>query len=97
MKREISIGPELFLNDVIILLKRILKILYERSVQTPIYQIKTQLKANYISVRRVFDIVQRALLNIKKKKISGPGFIVEIDETSITKRKYDTRRPVPIV
>ncbi|KAF7689933.1 hypothetical protein CDIK_2740 [Cucumispora dikerogammari] len=38
-----------------------------------------------------------ALLNIENKKIERPDCIVELNETAVTKRKYNTGRPVRTV
>ncbi|KAF7685297.1 hypothetical protein CDIK_3954 [Cucumispora dikerogammari] len=97
LKKEVFIRYGSILHDVKISLERVLKILYEWSVQIPIYRIRAQLRVDYSGVRRVFDIDHRALLNIENKKIEGPDCIVEVSETAVTKRKYNTGRSVRTV
>jgi len=89
---NISVRKGSVFNGIKSPLKIIISICYEWCQETTYKQIMRQLKIKNKLLNTVINIIRKKLLNIKTQKIGGKNHVVEIDESAISKRKYNVGR-----
>lgn len=101
-KSTISLRKNSFFANSKLPLTILIFLIYEWAQNTPIKNVVHELKLNKKTIIDWFrfcrDVCFQYHTNIKiKKKIGGPGKVVEIDETVVTRRKYNVGRVVHTV
>ncbi|KAF7685461.1 hypothetical protein CDIK_3790 [Cucumispora dikerogammari] len=92
--REVSVRKDSVFFNIKIPLKIIFLIIYEWSLNSRTKYIKTRLGVGYKTIKSVLIEIRKKTMNIKFEKLGGPKCIIEIDETAVTKRKFERGRRV---
>lgn len=75
-------------------LLNIVRIIYKWTQMTPIKNIKHELKVGKSLIKTVINIFEPIIKKMSNRKIGGVDKIVEIDESCLTKMKYNVGRPL---
>lgn len=75
-------------------LQKIIQVIYEWSRNTKIKRIIEECETPYKQINAILRVIRKSLREKKIEKIGGENCVVEIDETAVTKRKFDRGRKV---
>ncbi|KAF7692951.1 hypothetical protein CDIK_2363 [Cucumispora dikerogammari] len=92
--KEVSVRKDLVFFNIKISLKIIFLIIYEFFLNSRIKNIKTRLGIGYKAINSVLIEIRKKIMKLKFEKIGWPKCIIEIDETAVTKRKFERGRRV---
>ncbi|KAF7685462.1 hypothetical protein CDIK_3789 [Cucumispora dikerogammari] len=92
--REVSVRKDSVFFNIKFFLKIIFLIVYEWSLNSRIKDIKTRLSFGYKGINTILIELRKKIMKLKFEKIGGPKCTIEIDETAVTKRKFERGRRV---
>ena len=90
-KKEVTVRKNSPMYGLKTPLKKIIEIIYEWSINTKIKDIKRETKVDYASINTVFWLIRKKIEKTDFKN-RRPVCIIEIDETAVTKRKFERGR-----
>ena len=85
----ISVRKDPKFENIKLSLGKILEIIYEWSINTKIKIIRRKVDVDYRIINTILNLIRKFLKKEEIKKIGGPGFIVEIDKSAMSRRKYN--------
>ncbi|KAF7685709.1 hypothetical protein CDIK_3542 [Cucumispora dikerogammari] len=92
--KVVSVRKDSVFFNMHIPLKIIFLIIYEWSLNSRFKDIITRLGVGYKAINSVLSEIRKKIIKLKFEKIGGSKCIIEIDETAVTKHKFERGRRV---